>query len=318
MPEQLVAREHLARIADEGREQLELERGQAHLPVADGDRALAVVDRQITVRVGVRLVAARLARRAPEQRLYAGDELLPSEGLDDVVVRTGLEAPHPLQLVTSGRQHQHGHLAEVSDALERLEPVQVRHRDIEDDEVGPPGVHLAEARPAVRRLADERPRPRQEGLDEAADVGVVVDDEDAGALHTIFIPRTSAVPTAAGDAPPVASILISDPDPETRTLLELLILRLGHRPVGPRDLASGEELELLLLEPASPANLRQARVLRRRLERLPIVCVSVAPQSSEALALRPAAYVMKPFRRSELERAVTEALAPAPYLVEIA
>jgi len=116
----------------------------------------------------------------------------------------------------------------------------------------------------------------------------------------------------------VASILISDPDPETRTLLELLILRLGHRPVGPRDLASGEELELLLLEPASPANLRQARALRRRLERLPIVCVSVAPQSSEALALRPAAYVMKPFRRSELERAVTEALAPAPYLVEIA
>jgi hypothetical protein len=85
----------------------------------------------------------------------------------------------------------------------------------------------------------------------------------------------------------VATVLIVDPDPATRSLLELLLLRLGHRPIGPREWVEGEEPELLLLEPASKPGLRLARGVRRRFERL-----------------------MKPFRRSQLEAALEQALIP--------
>ena len=47
--EQLVAREHLPRMADEGREEPELERRQLHLPVGDRDPGLRPVDRQVAV-----------------------------------------------------------------------------------------------------------------------------------------------------------------------------------------------------------------------------------------------------------------------------
>jgi hypothetical protein len=107
----------------------------------------------------------------------------------------------------------------------------------------------------------------------------------------------------------MASILILEPDPETHTLLGLLVRRLGHRLLGPGDVAAGADPELLLLEPASAA-LKQAQSLRRRLERLPIVCVSIEPPSTAGQALRPLAHVMKPFRRSELEVALREALEP--------
>jgi DNA-binding response OmpR family regulator len=104
------------------------------------------------------------------------------------------------------------------------------------------------------------------------------------------------------------SVLITDPDPETRTLLELLVRRLGHRPLVPADLASGEEPELVLLEPASEAALEQIRALRSRIVQLPIVCVTTLATSPEADALQPAAYLVKPFTRSELERAFHAAL----------
>jgi DNA-binding response OmpR family regulator len=106
----------------------------------------------------------------------------------------------------------------------------------------------------------------------------------------------------------MASVLITDPDPETRKLLEVLVLHLGHRPLAPADLVAGEEPGLVLLEPASEAALDQIRVLRNRSMQVPIVCVTTLSTSSEANALRPAAYLIKPFTRSELERALQAAL----------
>jgi CheY-like chemotaxis protein len=109
----------------------------------------------------------------------------------------------------------------------------------------------------------------------------------------------------------VATILIADPDPATRSLLEVLVLRLGHRPIGQRELSEGENPDLMLLEPASRAGLRQASRLRRRLPQLPILCVSIEPPNGETRELGVAGHVMKPFRRSQLERALESALIPA-------
>ena len=115
----------------------------------------------------------------------------------------------------------------------------------------------------------------------------------------------------------VATILIVDPDPATRSLLELLVLRLGHRPIGPRELAEGEEPDLMLLEPVSRAGVRLARRLRHRLEQLPILCVSIDAPSSETRQLGAGGHVMKPFRRSQLEQAIERALSPAPEVLEV-
>jgi len=109
----------------------------------------------------------------------------------------------------------------------------------------------------------------------------------------------------------VATILIVDPDPANRSLLELLVLRLGHKPIGQRELAEGEEPDLMLLEPASGPGLRLAHRLRQRLLRLPILCVSIEPPSEETSSLAAVDYVMKPFRRSTLEHALERALIQA-------
>ena len=109
----------------------------------------------------------------------------------------------------------------------------------------------------------------------------------------------------------MATILIVDPDPATRSLLELLCLRLGHTPIGPREWVEGEEPNVLLLEPASRPGVRLARGVRRRFPQLPILCVSIDGPSDDSVGLAPIAHVMKPFRRTQLERALELALIPS-------
>jgi two-component SAPR family response regulator len=108
----------------------------------------------------------------------------------------------------------------------------------------------------------------------------------------------------------VATVLIVDPDQATRSLLELLLLRLGHRPIGPREWVEGAEPDAVVLEPASRPGLRLARGVRRRFSDVPILCVSIDGPSRETRELNPAAHVMKPFRRSQLEAALEQALLP--------
>ena len=109
----------------------------------------------------------------------------------------------------------------------------------------------------------------------------------------------------------MATILIVDPDSATKSLLELLCERLGHRPIGPREWIEGDEPDLLLLEPASRPGVRLARGFRRRFPHLPILCVSIDGPSGDIMSLNPVAHVMKPFRRSQLERALEQALIPS-------
>jgi DNA-binding response OmpR family regulator len=107
----------------------------------------------------------------------------------------------------------------------------------------------------------------------------------------------------------MARILISEPHPDLRVLLEAIVRRTGHEPVGHGELAVDEAPAVMILEPASAADLAAAAGLRRRLEDLPIICTSVLPPSERTRALEPVAYLVKPFRMVELETAI---LACAP------
>ena len=107
----------------------------------------------------------------------------------------------------------------------------------------------------------------------------------------------------------MARVLISEPHPDSRALFELVVRRAGHEPVGLGELADREPPELMILEPASGEGLAIAHQLRRRLEGLPIICTSIRPAGPGTATLRPAAYLLKPFRLAELESALAAALA---------
>jgi DNA-binding response OmpR family regulator len=107
----------------------------------------------------------------------------------------------------------------------------------------------------------------------------------------------------------VARVLISEPHPDCRALLELVVQRVGHDPVDLGELVDGDDLGLMILEPASAEGLALAAKLRRRLEDLPIICTSIRPPSAATETLQPAAYLVKPFRLTELEAAMHQALA---------
>jgi len=108
----------------------------------------------------------------------------------------------------------------------------------------------------------------------------------------------------------VARILIREPHPDLRMLLETVVRRVGHEPVSPGDL-NGDPPDLLILEPASPYHVAEAVRLKRRLGDLPIICTSILPPGGETRALKPSVYLVKPFRLGELERAIAFALARA-------
>jgi DNA-binding response OmpR family regulator len=107
----------------------------------------------------------------------------------------------------------------------------------------------------------------------------------------------------------MARILISESHPDIRTLLQAIVRRAGHEPVGQGELTSDDAPELMILEPASADGLAAAARLRSRLADLPIICASIFPPSAETQALGPAAHLLKPFRLVELEAAISAALS---------
>jgi len=108
----------------------------------------------------------------------------------------------------------------------------------------------------------------------------------------------------------MARILISEPHPDLRVLIEAVVRRTGNEPVGHGELTYDDDAPaVMILEPASADGLAAATGLRRRLEDLPIICASIYPPNDESSALGPIAHLVKPFRLRELEAAIVSALA---------
>ena len=87
----------------------------------------------------------------------------------------------------------------------------------------------------------------------------------------------------------MARIAIREPDDDIRTLIQHVLVRLGHTVL----LESAEEsAHVVVLEPASAPDVEAVRRLRARDASLPVVCVSILPPLPETLELEPAAYVV--------------------------
>ncbi|MGH3051222.1 MAG: hypothetical protein ACRDLK_13780 [Gaiellaceae bacterium] len=110
----------------------------------------------------------------------------------------------------------------------------------------------------------------------------------------------------------MASILLSEADPDVRRLLVLLLERLGHEvAVLDARLGATPSADLMVLEPASETGLDHARLARAANPALPILCVSVLPDEADFLEFGPLAFLAKPFTMQELRLAVENALRPA-------
>jgi len=105
----------------------------------------------------------------------------------------------------------------------------------------------------------------------------------------------------------VARILLEEPHPDVRELLEVVVRRLGHEPTTrSADDLRLDGIEAAIVEPAGGDGLELARRLRRL--DVPVVFTSIFPADDEILALEPAAYLVKPFALHQLERALAAAL----------
>jgi hypothetical protein len=108
----------------------------------------------------------------------------------------------------------------------------------------------------------------------------------------------------------VAKILIFEPHGDIRTLLEIVVTRLGHEPVV--SAPPGDELatvDAAVIDPGEGDGLSIARHLRRK--GVPVVFTSIFPAGPETLDLAPTAYLVKPFALYSLEQALVAAVAPA-------
>jgi DNA-binding response OmpR family regulator len=108
----------------------------------------------------------------------------------------------------------------------------------------------------------------------------------------------------------MARVLIVEPHADLRTLLDLVIRRLGHEPVVP-GLGEGHpaDLDAGVIEIGDGSGLLAARRLREL--GCPVVFMGVVPAGDEARAINPAAYLVKPFPLHRLEHVLTAVLPVA-------
>lgn len=97
-------------------------------------------------------------------------------------------------------------------------------------------------------------------------------------------------------------ILVAEPDPDVRQLLELAVRRAGHDPVETHD-----GIDAIVMEPGCAV----ARALLRHFRHAvpPVVCVSIYPREAGLAPPETVAYVMKPTAPSRLARTLADVLA---------
>ena len=96
-------------------------------------------------------------------------------------------------------------------------------------------------------------------------------------------------------------VLVCEPDPDVRRLLELTVTRLGHEAV------SHGDADVVLMEPACPV---AQSALRRFTRRVPVVCLSIKPREHGLAPPETVAYLMKPIKKARLAAALTGVLTP--------
>src|SRR6266511_833395 len=123
-------------------------------------------------------------RRAPEQRLDAGQQLEHAERLGHVVVGAEPQTAHLVGLLAAGRQDQHRHaVAALPQGAQHSEPVQPREHQVEDHEIGLARPRAGEPLGAVARDLHVVALDLEVVAQPVGEIGIVFDDQDALGAH---------------------------------------------------------------------------------------------------------------------------------------
>ena len=149
--------------------------GQLDLFLPHEDLAALVVDGEVLCTEGARGVGAVAvgAQRRPHPR----QQLAGAEGLGDVVVGTEVQRLDLVRLGGAGRQHDDGGQVLLAHIPDQLHAIPVRQTEVEDDQVWVAGTEhrLPQfAGGGHKRLVAVG---LQQGIDEAADIGLVFYDQ---------------------------------------------------------------------------------------------------------------------------------------------
>ena len=108
----------------------------------------------------------------------------------------------------------------------------------------------------------------------------------------------------------VASILISEVDPDVRRLLVVLVERLGHSAAVLRDdVVVPPRSDLLIVDPAAPAGVEHLRLIRAFFPEQPVICLNPLPERAGPLGRGPTTFLPKPFSPERFGAAVDCALS---------
>ena len=184
--EDLRAREHLARVLHEQGEQVELGAREVDPAAAAAHLVGDRVEHEVAEPQRRAVLAGRAAQQRPQPRL----ELLERERLDEVVVGARVQAGDAVVDRVARGEHQHRRaVAGVAQPPAHLEPVDVRHRDVEHDGVGRRAAgQPVERLAAVGRQLDVIGLEPQRALERGPHGGLVVDHEDAGHVPMMTLP----------------------------------------------------------------------------------------------------------------------------------
>ena len=148
--EQLLARLHVARMADQRLQDQKFRESQLHRLFFPGHQITLEVERnrpadqELIVGFVARGLAHTFAvavdagqRQTPEKHPHAGDQLPHGEGFTEVVVGPELETEHPVELLIARRQEKDRQaFRRCPQAAAKLETIHTRHQDVEDHHVG--------------------------------------------------------------------------------------------------------------------------------------------------------------------------------------
>jgi DNA-binding response OmpR family regulator len=108
----------------------------------------------------------------------------------------------------------------------------------------------------------------------------------------------------------MASVLISEVEPDVRRLLVLLVERRGHAAIAlDANLVVPPRADALLVDPIAPASIEHARLVRALFPELPVVFLNPLPQEAAFLDHGPTYFLPKPFAPDQLDAALELALA---------
>ena len=209
--QQLVPRQHDARLAAEGFEELELLGAQRHRRPADMHLVARRVEHDIAHH---ERPATAPAVRPPKHCLDARHKLTRIERLGQVVIQARVEAIDLLDIVRARGERQHRSVGPLPQLAEQREPVRIGEPEVKDHERRVSASEERASLGAVGRVLNDESGVLQIERHELRDGWVILDDHDPGAAHAAnaSVRRVTAVrPTRSLR---LATIL-AHPDDET-------------------------------------------------------------------------------------------------------